>query len=194
MEGVDSRLGWALLWLAASAIGALGCSHQPAPAAAPAPPPVGSAPESSRVEPAPAWDRPEIPVPQGSSRLPDSMLCEPSLPPRAEAADAGAPKGWLDKEPIRRIIRRHMNAVRFCYQAGMGSPPYAQGRVATRFAINRDGKVRRSCLVSSTLGQPGGELCIINELLRWEFPKPEGGGWVVVDYPFVFTPVPDPAE
>jgi len=105
----------------------------------------------------------------------------------------GPPGQWgsLDKEAIRRIIRRHVPAVKTCYEAVMGPPPYAQGRVVTRFAIDREGKVRHSCLVTSTLDSPAGERCIVDELLRWGFPAPNGGGWVVVDYPFVLTPVTD---
>jgi hypothetical protein len=26
--------------------------------------------------------------------------------------------------------------------------------------------------------------CIVNAILRWEFPRPIGGGWVLVEYPF----------
>jgi hypothetical protein len=29
--------------------------------------------------------------------------------------------------------------------------------------------------------------CITDAVLSWEFARPYGGGWVLVDYPFVLT-------
>ena len=112
----------------------------------------------------------------------------------SETAVAARSRGALDKEIVRGIIRRHVPAVRACYEAVMGEAPYAQGRVVTRFTIDFEGKVRHSCLVSSTLRQPDGERCILDDELHWEFPKPLGGGQVVVDYPFVLEPETEPKD
>ena len=104
------------------------------------------------------------------------------------------PKGGsLDKEIIRRVIRRHIPAVRACYEAVMVAKPFPSGRVMTRFAIDAEGKVTHTCVVNTTLNQTPAEACIVDEMLRWEFPKPIGGGWVVVDYPFVLVPDVPPA-
>jgi hypothetical protein len=58
----------------------------------------------------------------------------------------------------------------------------------TRFAIDRAGKVPYSCAVESTVNDLLIDRCILDEILHWEFSKPRGGGWLVVQYPFVLTP------
>ena len=44
-----------------------------------------------------------------------------------------------------------------------------------------------SVVQSSTVNSPSVEQCIAGAVRRWEFPKPQGGGIVIVTYPFVFT-------
>ena len=58
----------------------------------------------------------------------------------------------------------------------------------TKISIDPDGKVRHSCVVDSELRDPVIDRCVVDAILGWEFPKPEGGGWVIVTYPFVLTP------
>jgi hypothetical protein len=40
---------------------------------------------------------------------------------------------------------------------------------------------------SSTLKSPSVEDCVVRRMQSWVFPKPKGGGMVIVNYPFVFT-------
>ena len=93
-------------------------------------------------------------------------------------------RGSLDKELIRRIIRRHINEVKFCYERELTRNAGLQGRVMVQFTISGTGSVMASIVQSSTLGNPGVEQCIAGAVRRWEFPKPQGG-IVVVTYPFV---------
>ena len=97
-------------------------------------------------------------------------------------------KGGLDREIIRRIIRRRLNEVKFCYEQALVTQPGLGGRVLVRFAIAPTGQVLSSVVESSTLGNPRVELCTAQAVRRWEFPKPLGGGMVMVSYPFVMTP------
>ena len=110
-----------------------------------------------------------------------------------KARKAGAPevvpgtaevRGSLDKELIRRIIRRHLNEVKFCYEKELTRNPNLQGRVMVQFTISPTGSVVASIVQSSTMGNPIVEQCIAGAVRRWEFPKPQGG-IVVVTYPFV---------
>ena len=57
-----------------------------------------------------------------------------------------------------------------------------------RFAIAPAGQVLSAVVESSTLGNPRVELCTAQAVRRWEFPKPTGGGMVMVSYPFVMSP------
>jgi TonB family protein len=93
-------------------------------------------------------------------------------------------RGSLDKELIRRIIRRHINEVKFCYESQLTRYPDLQGRVMVQFTIGANGQVMASVVQSSTMGNPPVEGCIANAVKRWEFPRPQGG-IVVVTYPFV---------
>ncbi|MDH5674141.1 MAG: AgmX/PglI C-terminal domain-containing protein [Myxococcales bacterium] len=94
-------------------------------------------------------------------------------------------RGSLSKEVIRRIIRRHINEVRFCYEQELNSRPDLQGRVSVKFIISPTGAVQTAAVANSTLGNAKAEQCIAKSVRRWTFPSPEGGGIVVVTYPFV---------
>jgi TonB family protein len=97
-------------------------------------------------------------------------------------------RGSLDKEIIRRIIRRHINEVKYCYEQELTRKPELGGRVAVQFTIAANGQVVASVLQNSTMGNVRVETCVVNAVRRWEFPKPLGGGIVIVTYPFNFTP------
>jgi hypothetical protein len=95
-------------------------------------------------------------------------------------------KGFLDKEIIRRVVRQHLNEVKFCYEARLMSKPDLYGRVLTEFSISGTGRVVASLIKQSTLADPSAEQCIAQAVTRWEFPKPDNSGLVVVSYPFAF--------
>jgi TonB family protein len=96
-------------------------------------------------------------------------------------------RGSLDKEIIRRIVRRNINQVRYCYQQGLTARPSLEGRAVVQFTIAPTGQVLASVLQSSTLNAVAVESCVVDAVKRWEFPKPDGGGLVIVSYPFQFT-------
>ena len=100
----------------------------------------------------------------------------------------GAKRGSLDKEIIRRIIRGHINEVKDCYERALAKDPALFGRVMVQFTIAASGDVIASVLQSSTIGDESVESCTVAAVRRWQFPKPIGGGIVIVSYPFVFTP------
>lgn len=94
-------------------------------------------------------------------------------------------RGALDKEIIRRIIRRHINEVKFCYEKELAKKPDLYGRVMIQFTISGNGQVVSSAVQNSTMNNVSVEQCIASAVRRWEFPKPQGGGVVIVSYPFV---------
>jgi len=104
--------------------------------------------------------------------------------PRIRSGKADV-RGSLSKEVIRRIINRHINEVRFCYEQELNQRPDLQGRVAIQFIISPTGAVQTAAVNSSDLGNQKVEQCIASAVRRWSFPSPEGGGIVVVTYPFV---------
>ena len=94
-------------------------------------------------------------------------------------------RGSLSREVIQRVVRRHHNEVRFCYEQALNSQPNWAGRVTTRFIISSSGAVQTALVSSSTLGHQTTERCITSAVQRWAFPAPDGGGVVSVTYPFV---------
>jgi hypothetical protein len=96
-------------------------------------------------------------------------------------------KGSLSKEVIRRIVHRHINEVKFCYEKQLSQRPDLAGRVSIKFIIAGTGAVQMAAVESSTLGNAQVENCIAQAVRRWTFPQPEGGGIVIVTYPFQLT-------
>jgi hypothetical protein len=92
--------------------------------------------------------------------------------------------GSLDKDTIRRIVHRHLNEVKFCYESALAKSPDLSGRVSIRFMITGTGAVQMSAVADSTLADPAVAGCIAAAVRRWAFPAPDGGGVVVVTYPF----------
>jgi outer membrane biosynthesis protein TonB len=107
--------------------------------------------------------------------------------PRVRQAKARV-EGALDKDIIRRIVRAHINEVRSCYNQGLTKDPKLAGRVEIKFVIGSTGHVTRSKVTGSTLDEAGVSSCMAKAVKLWRFPKPRGGGKVVVDYPFTLSP------
>ncbi len=97
-------------------------------------------------------------------------------------------RGSLSKEVIRRVVRRHINEVKFCYERELNTRPDLAGRVAIKFIISATGAVQSANVANSSLGNANVEQCVAQAVRRWAFPAPDGGGIVVVTYPFMLSP------
>jgi TonB family protein len=106
----------------------------------------------------------------------------------AGAPSRGAPakpRGSLDKEVIRGVIRGHLAEIKTCYERALVADQDLSGRVMVQFRIAASGKVVSAVVQSSTLGSPPVESCIADAVATWQFPAPRGGGEVIVSYPFI---------
>ncbi|MCA9649510.1 MAG: AgmX/PglI C-terminal domain-containing protein [Myxococcales bacterium] len=99
-----------------------------------------------------------------------------------------APPGTLDKEEIRRVIRSHISEVKSCYETSLATKPSLEGRVVLSITIASSGKVASATISDDTLSEPAVGACLTKLAEGWVFPRPRGGGTVVVRYPFVFKP------
>ena len=88
---------------------------------------------------------------------------------------------------VRRVLQRHLNELRFCYERELASRPSLTGTVREQLVVAADGSVRSSTIASSSLGVPSVDACIRAAAERWTFPAPEGGA-VVVTCPITLSP------
>ncbi len=92
----------------------------------------------------------------------------------------------LAKDVVARIVRRHWNEIRYCYERELSHDPNLAGKVAVYFQIGPIGDVLRAEVRETTLANEAAEQCMLENVRRWRFPQPAGGGLVDVNYPFLF--------
>jgi TonB family protein len=92
--------------------------------------------------------------------------------------------GLLSPESIRRVVIRNLPQVIHCHEQGLVQNPALEGRVVVRFVIGAEGTVMATGITESNLAVPSVGQCISSAVRRWQFPAPEGGGIVTVNYPF----------
>lgn len=147
------------------------------------------------------WTR-TIDVPDTQLHLPITLapvhgtgiLVPPKAPTMVDVPPAGskralAPevKGGLGQDEVRKVVRSHIGDVKACFDEGLRRNPKLGGRVVVQFTIGPDGKVPVSVVQDTTLGDHDVARCIGEAAREWTFPEPDGGGNVVVSYPFQLT-------
>ncbi len=95
--------------------------------------------------------------------------------------------GSLDKELIRKVIHANRGQIRYCYESQLNRFPKLNGKVAVKFVISPTGTVSTSSVAQTTVGNAELEACVAGRVRTWQFPKPKGGGVVIVTYPFIFA-------
>lgn len=95
--------------------------------------------------------------------------------------------GSLDKELIRKVIHANRGQIRYCYESQLNRFPKLAGKVAVKFVISPSGTVSTSSVAQATTNNPELEACVAGRVRTWVFPKPKGGGVVIVTYPFIFA-------
>lgn len=101
--------------------------------------------------------------------------------------------GALPKEVIRRIVRQHINRVRYCYEKGVQRDPALEGKVVVHFVISAKGAVTSAADKGSSLKDKEVVSCVLSTFKSMQFPAPENGGVVSVTYPLMFKPAADAA-
>lgn len=94
-------------------------------------------------------------------------------------------EGFCAKEAINRVVRAHQGGIRFCFERELQRDPKLSGKVTVTWKINLAGRVNFARIEKSSLGSPRVEGCMLKNIRRWIFPKPQGG-ICVINYPFVF--------
>ncbi len=92
--------------------------------------------------------------------------------------------GALDRNIVRRVVRRHAREIKYCYEMAVRKKPSLQGKLSFQLVIGVDGKVKASTIKSNTIGDDAVGRCVAQKARRWIFPEP-GDGVVRVVYPVV---------
>ena len=93
--------------------------------------------------------------------------------------------GFLSREHIERIVRRHARGFRYCYERELSDDPELAGRISVNWTIGLDGRVASASISENTLESRSVASCVLREARRMRFDQPDGG-MVVVTYPFTF--------
>ncbi|MBW2261922.1 MAG: TonB family protein [Deltaproteobacteria bacterium] len=119
---------------------------------------------------------------------PPRAASKKAMPASGSRTSMGVVKvtGGLDEEVVRRVIRKHMSALRYCYESQAAGTGLA-GTVTVKFVIGSSGTVEMSALESSSLGNSTIEQCVVKAFRSWTFPAPQDGGMVVVTIPIAFS-------
>ena len=115
-------------------------------------------------------------------RVPPAVMVMGEAPPAAMVS-----MGSLDRSLIHKVVRANRGQVRWCHEYQLQEFPSLQGRVTVKFVIAPTGTVATSTVAQSTVNNSALEACLAGRVRTWKFPKPKGGGVVIVTYPFDFA-------
>ena len=111
-----------------------------------------------------------------------------TVPQKTQETQPSPVLGSLDKNSIRKVIRKGIARFKACYESELVKQPTLKGRVVISFVIQADGSVKDSKASSTTLHSPAVENCLVERFQQLQFPQPLHGGVVRVNYPLVFSP------
>lgn len=99
------------------------------------------------------------------------------------ACTADAP--CLDKEIIRRYVKRNIEKITYCYEKELLGNPGLEGTVTVNFTLNGNGRV----IDSNASGvDPTVSSCIASVVSNIKFPKVGDNGIYPIKYPFALRP------
>ncbi|MDP2272041.1 MAG: AgmX/PglI C-terminal domain-containing protein [Archangium sp.] len=107
----------------------------------------------------------------------ESVICKDCLPT--------LPPGY-DRDLVLKVVRRHQNEIRFCYESELAQAPDLSGKVTVAWTIGASGSVESAQIAESGLSNERVEACIVQRVKRWTFPEPQGGQEVAITFPWVF--------
>ena len=98
-------------------------------------------------------------------------------------------QGSLSQAEIAAVVAKHLTEIRRCYEKNLINDPSLAGKIQVEWTINPDGTV--AAVKTKFSSMKGGDVpgCIGGSIRGWQFPKPKGNGYVIVNYPFMFEGV-----
>ena len=98
----------------------------------------------------------------------------------------GAPRtpDAAERVTIGETIRAQLVPLQDCYTRRLERVPSLEGKLMLHFEIDGDGKVARP--TADGMNDRPLVRCVLDEVGRWQFPKPHAGATLTVGYPVVF--------
>ena len=94
--------------------------------------------------------------------------------------------GFCKEADIMRVVQARRGGVQHCYESALRTRPELAGKIAVSWRIGLDGGVASAHVASNTVADPAVASCVLRQVKRWTFPKPEGG-LCQINFPFVFN-------
>ncbi len=118
----------------------------------------------------------------------ESSADTPAVEVAEVSVTSGSGDAGLDKDIIRRIVRAHIDEVRFCYNEGLRRDPALEGRIVAEFKVSGEGRVAAAPKIGTSIGDAEVDSCVADAIQGWRFPKTRAGEEVLVTYPFILKP------
>jgi outer membrane biosynthesis protein TonB len=104
------------------------------------------------------------------------------------AEEAEVDSSDIDQAKLNAFVRARMGLIKACYESALKRNPNLKGKIAIRFTILETGGLADVSAAQNTMGAVDVASCIMNTMRSWRTQfRPSGP--VVVEYPFVFSPV-----
>ena len=106
--------------------------------------------------------------------------------PKPDLAATGTPTipAQINRDEVKRVIKRAMPGIKFCYEQGLRQNAALGGKIRVRFVIASNGSVASSSAIDGI--DASVDSCVANKISQLSFPMPEGGNIAEITYPFIF--------
>ena len=95
-------------------------------------------------------------------------------------------KGDISRSAVDSALGKRMPQMQNCYQAALLENPTLSGKLLLRWTVSKEGEVEEVLVESSQLENAELHSCVVQEISRTKFPKPEGGS-IIIRYPLNFA-------
>lgn len=101
-------------------------------------------------------------------------------PPRIELLAPTVDRG-LSPDMVRRIHRRHLSELRYCYEQSLALQPSSAGVAEATVRVDASGAVTEATVVSVDGNLAAQTItCMQSAVRRWTYPAPEGGAPIAI--------------
>jgi biopolymer transport protein ExbD len=93
-------------------------------------------------------------------------------------------KGNIEKDAVRRVVKRAMPSIKFCYEQALTRDSSLAGKVNIFLVIAQNGAVSSASPTSGIESEL--DSCVARKFSQLSFPEPKDGGIAEVDYAIIF--------